>query len=176
MYIKSKMYIIRSIMPALAPAVGNAPAAKLQVIGQRIRAHREALGVSATAAAEASGMSRVTLHRIERGEPSVAMAAYMNAVAALGLELDVVNPQDPRAYKVGQRETSSLPPAVRLADHPQLQRLAWQLHGVSHVTPQEALALYERNWRHVDLSTMDPRERQLVDTLAMELAGGRLLV
>jgi hypothetical protein len=44
------------------------------------------------------------------------------------------------------------------------------------VTPTEALALYERNWRHVDLSAMEPRERTLVDALATGLAGGRLLV
>jgi len=34
---------------------------------------RKALRVSATVAAEAAGMSRVTLHRIEKGEPSVTM-------------------------------------------------------------------------------------------------------
>jgi hypothetical protein len=28
-------------------------------------------------------MSRVTLHRIERGEPSVTMGTYLNAAAAL---------------------------------------------------------------------------------------------
>jgi transcriptional regulator with XRE-family HTH domain len=36
----------------------------------------KALKVSATTAAEAAGMSRMTLHRIERGEPSVTMGAY----------------------------------------------------------------------------------------------------
>ena len=163
-------------MPALAPSVADITATKIHAMGQRIRARREALGVSATAAAEASGMSRVTLHRIERGEPSVAMAAYMNAVAALGLELEVVNPQSRRIDSIGKADKPGLPATLRLEDYPQLQRLAWQLHGITEVTPQEALALYERNWRHVEPATLDPRERELVDALARELVGGRLLV
>jgi transcriptional regulator with XRE-family HTH domain len=168
-------------MPALAPPIGDTTAAKLHAIGKRIRAHRERLGVSATAAAEASGMSRVTLHRVERGEPSVAMAAYMNAITALGLEFEVVNPQDHRSGKLNEGErpllpSTLLPSSIRLADYPQLKRLAWQLHGAAKVTPKEALGLYERNWRHVDVSAMSPREQTLVNTLARELAGGRLLV
>jgi DNA-binding transcriptional regulator YiaG len=50
-------------------------AAKLKVLGECIRAHREQQKVNATVLAEAAGMSCVTLHRIERGEPSVTMAA-----------------------------------------------------------------------------------------------------
>ena len=53
-------------MPAAAPPVAEAVAAKLTAIGRRIRAHRKRLGVSGTTAAEAAGMSRVTLYRIER--------------------------------------------------------------------------------------------------------------
>ena len=69
-----------------------------------------------------------------------------------------------------------LPITVALADYPQLQRLAWQLHGVQEVTPKEALALYERNWRHVDRSAMAQHEHMLVNALVRELGGGRLLV
>ncbi len=105
----------------------------------------------------------------------------LNAIAALGLGFEVVNPQDQRSGKLDGGEKRLLPSTVlrstiRLTDCPQLQRLAWQRHGVAEVTPTEALALYERNWRHVDLSAMEPRERTLVDALASELAGGRLLV
>jgi transcriptional regulator with XRE-family HTH domain len=168
-------------MPALAPPIADAPLAKLIAIGKHIRAHRKGLRVSATDAAEASGISRVTLHRIERGEPSVAMAAYMNAVAALGLELEVVNPQGPLGGRPNDSEMpllrpTLLPPTIRLADYPQLKSLAWQLSGVAELTPEEALGLYERNWRHVDMSVMDLRERTLVNALAKALAGGRLLV
>ena len=62
-------------MPATAPATGEIAAARLLALGEQLRAQRKRLGVSATTAAEAAGMSRVTLHRIERGEPSVTMGA-----------------------------------------------------------------------------------------------------
>ena len=58
-------------MPAATPPVADPVAVKLAAIGRRIRAHRKQLGINGTTAAEAAGMSRVTLHRIERGEPSV---------------------------------------------------------------------------------------------------------
>ena len=134
-------------------------------------------------------MSRVTLHRIERGEASVAMAAYFSATAALGLELQVVTPP---ARTRGSRVDPIAPPAppappapaasptfpetIRLADYPQLERLAWQQHGLVEVSPAEALSLYERNWRHVDLQAMDLHEHALVKALARELSAGRLLV
>ena len=54
---------------------------KLTALGQKIRSQRKALRITATATAEAAGMSRVTLHRIEQGEASVTIGAYLNAIA-----------------------------------------------------------------------------------------------
>lgn len=45
----------------------------------------ESVRVTAIACAEAAGMSRVTLHRIEKGNPSVTIGAYINVATALGL-------------------------------------------------------------------------------------------
>ena len=89
-------------MPATTPPVADAVAAKLVAIGRRIRECRKGLGVNGVTTAEAAGMSRVTLYRIERGEPSVTMGAYLNALDALGLEFDVVDRQAPpvRSAKV----------------------------------------------------------------------------
>ena len=42
-----------------------------------------------TTTAEAAGLSRVTLHRIERGEPAVTIGAYLNVITALGRHLDI---------------------------------------------------------------------------------------
>lgn len=162
-------------MPAAAPPVADPVAAKLAAIGQRIRAHRKRLGVSGTTAAEAAGMSRVTLYRIERGEPSVAMGAYLGALGALGLELDVVDPQGDKAAPAPAARTA-LPATIRLVEYPQLKRLAWQLHGVDELTPEQALGLYERNWRHVNVDALDPHERALVAMLTRQLGEGRLLV
>ena len=159
-------------MPAKAPPVGEVLAARLKALGERIRAQRTQQKVSALSAAEAAGMSRVTLHRIERGEPSVTMGAYLSAIDAVGLQLSLTDPQAAQAGAPG----AGLPASVRLDDYPQLKRLAWQLHGVSEIPPAQALSLYERNWRHVDQARLVPAERALVQALVASLGGGRLLV
>jgi len=163
-------------MPARAPLAPANVAAKLTALGERIREQRKALKVSAVDAAEAAGMSRVTLHRIERGEPSVTMGAYIGAATAVGLELELVEARERRRGAGAKRGKAPFPARIRLADYPQLKKLAWQLHGVSTVTPEDALGLYERNWRHVDTAALDPAERALVNALAQHLGGGRLLV
>jgi len=150
-------------MPAAAPAIAAAAAAKLAALGERIRSQRKTLKVSAVDAAEAAGISRVTLHRVEAGEPSVAMAAYIAAATAVGLELELV---EPRGRSRGKPAAERPYPArIRLADYPQLAKLAWQLHGVKTLSPKEALGLYERNWRLVDPKRMKADERALLDRL-----------
>ena len=64
-------------MPAKAPPVPLHVTNQLEALGRRIRAQRKQQKVTATDAAEAAGMSRMTLHRVEQGEPSVTMGAYM---------------------------------------------------------------------------------------------------
>lgn len=161
-------------MPAVAPATGQPVAAALAALGERLRAERKRLGVSAVTAAEAAGMSRVTLHRIERGEPSVTIGAYANAAAALGLALGVAGL--PPAAPNRTEEHPGVPPRIVLADHPQLARLAWQHQGATEVSPEEALNLYERNWRHIDQAALAPHERALIHGLVARLGGRRLLV
>lgn len=123
-------------------------------------------------------MSRVTLHRIERGEASVTMGAYVNAMAALGLEMAVVIPGEADAPVAAVKAPADPGPPrrIKLADYPQLRRLAWHAPGAGHLTPQEALNLYERNWRHIDAGSLTEQERRLVDTLARTLGKGKLLV
>ena len=157
-------------MPSTAPPVAQGAGRRLEAFGQRIHARRKALKISATTTAEAAGMSRMTLHRIERGEPSVTMGAYMNALAALGLDVDVIAPADAAATKPAPPASASTPPgAIRIADYTQLRRLAWQLPADAELTPEEAWGIYERNWRHADTSALDPRERQLLADLARAL-------
>lgn len=136
----------------------------LHSLGQRIRDRRKELGVSAVVTAEASGISRVTFHRIEKGEPSVAMGSYLSVATALGLTIDVRIATDDREGQNGE-EQCMIPVRVRLADYPQLRALAWHIPEVGVLTPLEALAIYERNERHLDKSTMDAHEKQLFDAL-----------
>jgi transcriptional regulator with XRE-family HTH domain len=156
-------------MPASTPPVPPAELQLLASLGARLRAARERQRVSAVAASEAAGISRVTLHRIERGEPSVAMGAWAAATGALGLSLDLVDP-------ASARDDKKAPKKIRLRDYPELKKLAWQLQGIEELTPQEALQLYERNWRHVDRDSLTEREADLIDALSRQIGGGRLLV
>lgn len=156
-------------MPSKTPTIATPAAEALTALGTHIRTRRKALHVSAVAAAQAAGMSRVTLHRVENGEASVTIGAYANAMAALGLELGVLVPSDPHAV-TRERDTSGwIPARVRLDDYPQLKRLAWQVQGIDELTPNEALGIYERNWRHIDQQALEPHERQLVEALRLAL-------
>jgi transcriptional regulator with XRE-family HTH domain len=155
-------------MPARTPIIATTVANKLIAMGKQIRAHRKALRISATSAAEAAGMSRVTLHRIENGEPSVTMGAYLNAMEALKIDFGILQPTVPADQAPGDRE-GWIPARIHLADYPQLKQLAWQVHGTDELTPAEALSIYERNWRHVDVQALEPHERQLVDALRIGL-------
>ena len=159
-------------MPAKTPVNPEAVTARLGALGRQIREHRKKLRVSATTAAQAANMSRVTLHRIETGEGSVTIGAYMNVLAALGLEFTILLPTDATSKEPEHDTKDWIPARVRLDDYPQLKRLAWQVHGTDELTPAEALGIYERNWRHLDAQAMEPRERDLVDALRRALGEG----
>ena len=62
-------------MPAASPPLTRQAEEALAELGAALRLRRQSLKVNATAAAEAAGMSRVTFHRIEKGEPSVTAGA-----------------------------------------------------------------------------------------------------
>ncbi|MEV0333193.1 helix-turn-helix transcriptional regulator [Nocardia sp. NPDC050717] len=161
-------------MPAASPLIGDVARAELATLGGLLRAHRKSLRISATAAAESAGISRVTLHRIERGEPSVTMGAYLSVIAALGMSLQVTQ----TGHRTDSQPTSSMPETsgIRVGDYPELRRISWQLAKSAVVTPREALNLYERNWRHVDHEAMEAREKELIQYLVDTHGGGVLLV
>lgn len=139
-------------------------------LGARIRARRKALGVNGMAAAESAGMSRVTWYRIEKGEPTVAASAYANALAALGMACSAaVAVNGERQQQTGAPD-GWLPAKVRIQDYPQLRQLAWQVHGTDFLSPREALSIYERNWRHVDVDALEARERALIAALQVAFA------
>ena len=163
-------------MPAKLPRVDTATRNKLALLGGQIRLHRKELKVTATATAEAAGLSRVTLHRIEKGEPSVSMAAYLSVIYALGLEFTIF-PLDELVPKEGEMSRKGwIPAQILVSDYPQLKQIAWQIHADTRLTPAETLNLYERNWRHLDLQNMEPHERDLLDALQIAFGKGKPLV
>ena len=147
-------------MPAKNPKITRETAHRLSVLGGRIRAQRKKLKLNATVASEAAGMSRITWHRIEKGEPAVTMGAWFNAVTVLGLTLDI-----PETENTGTDRRGWIPARIRLADYPELEKLAWHVRGADILSAREAMDIYERNQRHLDLEAMTPEEVRLFDAL-----------
>jgi transcriptional regulator with XRE-family HTH domain len=154
-------------MTSKPPEKAKAMAEGLVELGKQIRARRKSLRVSAVAAAESAGMSRVTLHRIERGEPSVTMGAYVNAMTSLGLGWRVTSFSGSPSGGETQDMQGWIPARIHLDDYPQLKQLAWQVQGTHELKPTEALDIYERNWRHVETSMLEPHEQRLIDALRL---------
>lgn len=157
-------------MPATTPVPAVQVIEELQVLGRQIHARRKALRITATSTAEAAGMSRVTLHRIERGEPAVTMGAYLNVMAALGLVFSLQTRDDERHDTQAAKDV--IPVRIALKDYPQLKQLAWQV-GTDALTPVEALDIYERNQRHLDMEAMPAHERELIERLRRALGKER---
>ena len=65
--------------------------------------------------------------------------------------------------------------AVVPAEFPELAMLAWNRNPERPIPGEEALALYERNWRHVDKDHLTLREAELIHELAEEFGNGYLL-
>lgn len=64
---------------------------------------------------------------------------------------------------------------LKIDDYPQLALLAWN-RAVREIAGDEALALYERNWRFVDVASLIPKEKELIDHLVAQYGHGVLNV
>jgi DNA-binding XRE family transcriptional regulator len=143
---------------------------QLADIGQLIMQHRKSFKITANAAAETAGISRVTLHRIEKGEPTVSMGAYLNVISALDLNLHLSAKTDientANADSVGK-----LPVRISLSDYPQLKELAWHVRGVDELSLVEAHSIYERNKRFLDIENLSDSEQELIELLGVAFEG-----
>lgn len=146
----------------------------LTQLGSRIRAHRKQLKISTVSTSEAAGVSRMTLNRIEKGEPSVTIGAYINVLSVLGLELMLTDPSTLQSTLTAHPLTKNS--QILLSDYPQLKKLAWQVKKSTVLTPKEALSLYERNWRHLDQTKLKPKEQKFIQSLLALFGKERRLV
>ena len=64
---------------------------------------------------------------------------------------------------------------VDMSKYPALQDIAWNRRD-RWVLAEEAMALYERNWRFVDAGKLQPAEAQLITNLAARFGNGVLNV
>jgi transcriptional regulator with XRE-family HTH domain len=147
------------------------------VLGQKIHAQRKALGVRINSAARASGISRMTLIRIERGANSVCINSYIKLCKALGLDLDILNPLGLPMPKI---EISAVEfnidgAHIRIRDYPQLRGLSWQLNHDVLLTDEEAIGIYERNKRFLEIHEIQEHERLLMQRLIDECGMEQLL-
>ena len=132
-------------------------------IGKAIKQERKRLSVTAEALSGASGISRVTLHRIEKGEGASSLNSYLAVVDALNLELTLAE-----KVKEGSRQLNPddfIPVIIRLKDYPELKKLSWHITGRDYLKPFEAHAIYERNSRHFDENEMAESEKLLMANL-----------
>ncbi len=165
--------------------IANQEAALLKALGERLRLARRRRKKTAQQVAVEAGITRVTLRRVEAGEPGVLMGTYLRVLATLGLAQDLilVARDDMLGRRLQDEEfTRSAAPKtaraqrIRLADYPMLREVAWSTDQEVELTPHEAFALYERNWRHIDREAMSRRERDLVERLTKTVGKGVLLV
>jgi len=177
-------------MPARPTLVPEPEAELLVALGERLRKARLRRKLTAEVVAAKAGMTRVTLHRAERGEPAITMGTFVKVMGVLGLAGDLERlAQDDRNRRLIRDEdlprrralTAARRPTrlgrVRIDRYPQLKQIAWHLGpGAAELEPEEAFALYERNWRHVDREAMDANERALLKELTDSIGKGVLLV
>lgn len=129
-----------------------------RAFGEALRTARKQEKLTQAQLAAMAGMPRQRLIALEKGEPGVSLGAYAKAVSALGLEFTLK------------------PSQVRLADYPQLRLLAWNRPGQEHIPERQALALYERNWDHVDRDRLSAQEKNLIQRLVEQYGNGVLHV
>ena len=80
---------MRYIMPS-RPLLMYPPEKQLLTeFGERLRLARLRRHYTMELTAERAGISRMTLSRVERGSPAVAIGVYVRVLSVLGLEADV---------------------------------------------------------------------------------------
>lgn len=61
---------------------------------------------------------------------------------------------------------------VEVSRYPQLKLLCWNRRA-RYLALEDAWSLYERNWRFIDVETLDPSERELIESLFARHGGVR---
>ena len=132
----------------------------LVALGEQLRSRRRHLGLTMEEVSTASGISRVTLQRVEQGSGSVSSGALASVADALGTPI-----------RLESGASESVPEKIIVGDYPGLAALGWQLSATTALTPYEAWSLYTRNWRHLDREMLSERELQLLEGLSQSFGG-----
>ena len=88
----------------------------LHKLGRDIRDARRRRRIPVAIAAQRASISRMTLAKIEKGDPGVAMGIYATVLFVLGLASPLADLADPKSDSVGlQLEEEHLPQRIRTA-------------------------------------------------------------
>lgn len=76
-------------MPSKQPALYPSQKTLLTALGERLRLARLRRRLAVDVTCERAGISRMTLYRIEAGNPAIAVGTLVRVLAVLGLDSDV---------------------------------------------------------------------------------------
>jgi len=105
-------------IPTNKPASGSPIPVRraLRKLGHDIRDARRRRRIPVSIMAERASISRMTLHKLERGEPGVSMGTYATVLFVLGLAERLGDLADPKNDPVGLAlEEEHLPQRIRRA-------------------------------------------------------------
>ena len=89
----------------------------LRKLGEDIRDARKRRRIPVSILAERASISRTTLNKIEKGDPSAALGNYAAVLFALGMVERLADVADPRHDTVGlELEEEHLPQRIRFSD------------------------------------------------------------
>lgn len=158
----------------------------LRDLGARLRLARKRRGLSAESLANAAGITRVTLNRLEVGDPAATTLGTLTRVLrALGMSGDLTLLARDDRVGIQMRDAHlltpkkpALPKLISLKDLPHLTEAAsWHIRNKeAMLTPAEIYELYERNWRHLDPQKIVGKEAKLLQQLTKTVGKGVLLV
>jgi transcriptional regulator with XRE-family HTH domain len=99
-----------------SPSTVPLPVARaLRKLGHDIRDARRRRRIPVAILAERAGMSRMTLNKIEKGDPGVSSGNYATVLFALGMADRLADVADPRHDAIGiELEEEHLPERIRL--------------------------------------------------------------
>ncbi|WP_103063732.1 helix-turn-helix domain-containing protein [Actinomyces qiguomingii] len=81
---------------------------QMTAFGEHVRGWRMVLGLTAQQVSERADISRDTLRKIERGDPTVSFGAVAQVLRALGILDQVVDAVDPLSTEIGRLRAGSL--------------------------------------------------------------------
>lgn len=81
---------------------------QLGELGEHLRGWRMVLGLTAQQVSERAGITRATLHKIEKGDPGVRFGSVAQVFRALGVLDEALNAIDPLNSDIGRLRAGHL--------------------------------------------------------------------